>query len=277
MKSIHSLLHETYRLYNVKILDRELLLESILNQPRIFFKSHPEYLVNTKLQTEYEALLKRRDLGEPLAYILQSQEFWSLNIKVSPDVLIPRPETELLVEKALELFDNQKKIKVLELGTGSGAIAIALAYTCPNWEVTATDLSQCALELAQGNALDHQLNNIKFIKSNWFEELDNTFYYDLILSNPPYIDIVDPYIEESVKLYEPKEALFSKNKGLSDLETIIKNSNQYLKPGGILMLEHGFMQKLSVNTLFSQNDYLTIQNYQDLRGLDRITLGQKKS
>jgi release factor glutamine methyltransferase len=253
-------------------LEVTVLLSYVLSKPKSYFIAWPEAVVNQGQYAMYQALLERRINGEPLAYIIGQKEFFSLLLKVTPDTLIPRPETELLVETILERFKNHKllPINILDLGTGSGAIAIALAKTRPAWQITAIDKSEQALNVAKENAEVHQLSNINFIKSDWFSNLQNNIKYDCIVANPPYLAADDPHLTTEIK-FEPKTALVADNNGLADLKYIISQAHHYLNPKGILILEHGFAQQAELEQIIEQlkseinfvdydflNDYATL-------------------
>jgi release factor glutamine methyltransferase len=244
----------------------------VLGKPRSYIYAHPENKLTPEQEQQYNTLLQRYNAGEPMAYILGKKEFWSLELDVNPNVLIPRPETELLVELALEYEGDD--LHIVDLGTGSGAIALAIASERPTWNITATDNNPNALNVAQKNAQKFNLNNIKFIHSNWCDSLpDNTF--DIIISNPPYVAADDPYFEPNN--YEPKTALIAANNGLHDIKKIIIQSKTKLKPNGILMLEHGFQQGKMVRQLLRDCGYDNVATYNDLAGLERVTLTLPKS
>ena len=247
-------------------LDIELLLAFTLNQPRSFLYAHPEYETTPEQEKKFNDLLKRRINGEPIAYILGKKEFWPLELTVTPNVLIPRPETELLIETALNKI-TQETADIADLGTGSGAIAIALASEHPKWNIIATDISKDALKLAQDNALNLQLKNIEFYHGNWCEALPNK-KFDLIISNPPYIAQNDPHLQLGDVRFEPKIALEAED-GLSEFKKIIKQAKNYLKNEGLLILEHGYDQSEKIQDLLNQNGYQGITPYKDLAGIDR--------
>ena len=257
---------------NTPRLDLELLLAFILNQPRSFLYAHSEYELTPEQEKTFDALLNRRANGEPIAYILGKKEFWSLELAVNKNVLIPRPETELLVEIALSKL-NQESAMIADLGTGSGAIALALADARPKWSIVATDLSADALNLACYNAKQLQLSNIEFYCGDWCEALPNK-EFDLIISNPPYIAQNDPHLQQGDVRFEPKIALESGN-GLVALQKIIIRAKSHLKIGGLLMLEHGYDQSEQVQNLLHQNKYQAITPYQDLAGIYRVVVAEK--
>ncbi|CAL7963500.1 Release factor glutamine methyltransferase [Gammaproteobacteria bacterium] len=253
-------------------IDVELLLTFVLNQPRSFLYAHSEYELTKEQEKKFSGLLSRRKSGEPIAYILGKKEFWSLELTVNQSVLIPRPETELLVEIALNKLDHEVAV-IADMGTGSGAIALALAAACPKWIVVATDISTDALNLARYNARQLQLNNIDFYCGDWCMALPSK-KFDLIISNPPYIAQDDPHLQQGDVRFEPKIALEAGD-GLVALKKIIIQAKEHLTMGGLLMLEHGYDQSEQVQKLLRQNKYQAITPYQDLAGIYRIVVAEK--
>jgi len=253
-------------------LEAELLLGHVLNCDRVKLMTWPENRVSETQATVYQALLKRRTQHEPLAYLIGRKEFWSMPFKVTQSVLVPRPETERLVETVLAQLPNEP-LSLLELGTGSGAIACALAHERPLWKIVATDISFDALTLAKENAKALNLPNIEFIHSNWFEGIPLQSFA-AIISNPPYLSADDPHLKEDL-LHEPHNALVSGVSGLEAYEAIIAKSNDYLLPGGVIAVEHGFEQALSIQVLFKNAGYLQISTIFDLAGLPRVTLAKR--
>ena len=233
--------------------------------------AHPEKIL-TKTQSDiFNNSLQRRAHGEPLAYIKGSKEFWSLNFLVNPQVLIPRPETELLVELALNKIANIKSPQILDLGTGSGAIAIALAHDREDSQITATDSSLEALEIARLNSTKHNAE-VRFIHSDWYKNLSHQ-KFDVIVSNPPYVSEQDPNLNDYVTVYEPKNAVISQKNGLEDLANIIENAPRFLTASGTLIVEHGFQQTESVYKLFENANFNNIESYSDLSGNPRCMQG----
>lgn len=254
-------------------LDAEVLLAHVLEKDRSYFLAWPEKtLTDTKLQT-FQQLIQQRQQGTPIAYLLGYRDFWTLNLKVTPDTLIPRPETELLVETALDRIANQQDCKILDLGTGTGAIALAIASEHPKAEVIATDISEQALKVARDNAQRNHIHNVKFLASNWFESLP-TQQFDLIVSNPPYIPSQDPHLSQGDVRFEPMSALTSGEDGLDDIRTLIQQAKEYLRPNGWLMLEHGYDQGQSVPALLEEHHFKAVDCLKDLSGNDRISIGQ---
>jgi release factor glutamine methyltransferase len=276
-------------------LDAELLLLKAVNEStgkahnRTWLRTWPEASLTAEQLTQFKHYIEKRLNGEPVAYIIGKKDFWTLSLTVTPATLIPRPETELLVETALEKIKAAESSKaaqrILDLGTGSGAIALALAAECPNCQILATDISQEALAVAQNNAQQHQLNNVSFIHSSWFEQLPEQIpqqftegftekRFDLIVSNPPYIAIDDKELEDNVQKHEPLSALHSGTTGLDDITLIIANARQYLAAHGWLILEHGYTQAEAIQQLLRRNGYRAIKTFSDLNGLARVTQAQ---
>lgn len=220
----------------------------------------------------FSALLQRRLAGEPIAYILGVREFYGLELTVTPDVLIPRPDTETLVEAALEHILPQQSLHVLDLGTGSGAIAVAIAHHRPNSVVTAIDASPAALAIANANTLRLTTGNVRLLQSHWFDMLEDDVF-DVIASNPPYINAADPHLQQGDLRFEPPEALASGVDGLDAIRHIVSNAPRYLKPGGWLLLEHGYDQAERVRALFNACGFRQVHSRQDIAGIERVTLG----
>lgn len=252
-------------------LDAELLLCSVLNKQRSFLRAWPEHEVDSKQLESFQAFLNRRLQGEPIAHILQNRGFWSLDLKVTKDTLIPRPDTERLVELALDLIPQNAKWKILDLGTGTGAIGLSLAKESPASFITATDQSAAALEVAKHNASKNKITNIEFIQSHWFDDITQQF--NMIVSNPPYICENDPHLEQGDVRFEPLSALTSGSDGLDDIRIITQQARQYLLPGGVLLLEHGYNQADAVCNLLNQAHFKDIQSYSDHNNNPRVSLG----
>ena len=276
---VHAALHEaqvaltkTLSPKEAKI-EAQLLLQHVLNINRAWLISHENDALEANIHGVFEALLNRRLNGEPMAYILGSREFYGLNLKVTPDTLIPRPDTETLVEAALAKALRDDNLKILDLGTGTGAIALAIAKHRPLAQVTAVDASENALKIAQENAQNLQIANVQFILSNWFDALKNQ-YFDVIVSNPPYIEADDMHLTQGDLRFEPVAALASGQDGLDDIRSIIQTAPQHLNQRGWLMLEHGYNQAESVATLLKQAGFTEISHALDLAGIQRVTLGR---
>lgn len=257
-------------------LDAELLLAKILHVSRAFFYAHPEQALTSIQSEQYQYLLTQRVAGTPIAYLIGTREFWSLPLLVSKDTLIPRPETELLVELTLSLLTDTSPATVLDLGTGSGAIALALASERPNWTLLACDKSQAAVNTARENATRLGLHNINVLRSDWFNEIPKQ-RVNAIVSNPPYIAENDPHLSQGDVRFEPRSALVSGATGLDDLHYLIQYSQNWLLPNGLLLLEHGFEQGKAVTQMLKQYGYQQVQCWQDGQGLDRVSGGRAKA
>jgi release factor glutamine methyltransferase len=251
-------------------LDAEVLLAHILQVPRSYFYTWPARVLTTEEQARFETVVKRKVHGEPVAYITGTREFWSLDFKVTADTLIPRPETELVVEIVLEKFNSQNSLVLADLGTGCGAIACAIASEKPEWKIHATDRVEPALAVARENARCLQLTNIIFAQGDWCEALPS-ITFDAIMSNPPYIAKDDSELNRDVIESEPHAALFADEHGYKDIRQIINGAKGYLKTGGYLIIEHGSQQAIQVRQLFINAGYTGIQLYKDIANRDRVT------
>lgn len=254
-------------------LEAQVLLQHSLNVDRAWLLAHENDALEGKQGAAFEALLKRRLNGEPIAYILGKREFYGLDFIVTPDTLIPRPDTETLVEAALEKIPTDKPCNVLDLGTGSGAIAIAIAKHRPQAHITAVDASNSALEIAKKNAHSLSTPNVQFILGDWFNGLANE-KFDVIVSNPPYIAQNDVHLTQGDLRFEPISALASGVDGLDDIRHIIDSCLIHLKPQGWLMLEHGYDQAELVSDLMAQNGLVDIATLKDLGNQNRVTLAK---
>ncbi|KPW31518.1 Release factor glutamine methyltransferase [Pseudomonas coronafaciens pv. atropurpurea] len=255
-------------------LDIELLLAAALGKPRSFLHTWPERIVSTEAALAFAGYLERRRAGEPVAYILGQQGFWKLDLEVAPHTLIPRPETEMLVEAALELVPAFASAQVLDLGTGTGAIALALANERQQWKVTAVDRVPEAVALAERNRKRLHLDNAEVLDSNWFSALQER-QFDLIISNPPYIADADPHLAAGDVRFEPSSALVAGSDGLDDLREIIRQAPTHLNAEGWLLLEHGYDQGPAVRELLIRQGFERIQTRRDLGEHERITFGCK--
>ncbi len=252
-------------------LDAELLLCSALGQSRSYLFTWPDKLLSDDEQQRFAALLERRVAGEPVAHILGERGFWTLDLKVTADTLIPRPETELLVEAALARLP-EGGARVLDLGTGSGAIALAIASECPACEVVAVERSETALAVARENAQRNAIENVQFLQGSWYQPL-NGEQFDVIVSNPPYICADDPHLVTGDVRFEPLTALASGADGLDDIRRIIDGAANHLNPGGWLLLEHGYDQGDTVCELLRGAGFRAVELLADLQGHGRVSLG----
>lgn len=254
-------------------LEAQILLQHCLSVNRAWLLAHENDALEANIHAEFEALLKRRLAGEPIAYILGKREFYGLEFKVTPATLIPRPDTETLVEAALSKIPPNTVRRVLDLGTGTGAIAIAIAKSRPRGLMTAVDQSSAALDVAEENSRCLGVTNVQFVQSDWFSALFGETF-DVIVSNPPYIAENDLHLNQGDLRFEPSSALASGKDGLDDIRHIISHARQYLAPQGWLMLEHGYDQAEKVAALMEIAGYSTISSVADLQGVMRVTLGQ---
>ncbi|TAL54014.1 MAG: peptide chain release factor N(5)-glutamine methyltransferase [Methylovulum sp.] len=253
------------------LLDAEVLLCKVLGKPRSYLRAWPDKRLETDETAAFETLLAKRQTGIPIAYITGSREFWSRNFTVTPDVLIPRPDTECLVELSLQLIPANQPARIIDLGTGSGIIAVTLAAERPHAEVCATDFSLAALHVAQYNARIYQ-TDISFYQSNWFVDVPAS-KFDLVVSNPPYIPADDEHLRAGDLRFEPQQALVAAGQGLGDIKAIAESARYYLDTGGHLLIEHGYNQEHHVQAIFKHYGYHRVQTYQDLSGQPRVTLG----
>lgn len=253
-------------------LDAELLLLAVIKQSRVYLYSHSEASLSGQQLAEYGGLIERRCAGEPVAHILGYREFWSLPFKVTAATLIPRPETEKLVELALELA-LPEQAEVLDLGSGTGAIACALAAEKNQWSILATEKSDDALGILKQNVRNLVLHNVAIQQSDWFQALAQQ-RFELIVSNPPYVASDDAHLERGDLRFEPRSALVSGSDGLADIRHIVGNSGKHLKSGGWLLIEHGYNQGGAVSSLMTKAGFAGVRLCQDYCGHDRVTLGQ---
>jgi release factor glutamine methyltransferase len=259
------------------------LLQAVLQANRAWLLTHPEQILDAEQQARYAVLFERRLLGEPVAYLLGEREFYGLNFKVSPATLIPRPDTELLVDLALQHIPqplpaspsqgrSAHTYRVLDLGTGSGAIALSIAHARPNAEVVAVDTSTAALEIAQLNAQRLDLKNARFLQGDWFSALHDE-RFDIIVSNPPYIAAGDAHLARGDVRFEPLSALVSGADGLDDIRRITAQAKVHLNPDGWLLFEHGYDQAAQVRALLQQAGFTAVFSARDLAGIERVSGG----
>jgi release factor glutamine methyltransferase len=280
VRSIADILREEVRhLGNTLTLDLttsrieiQCLLQHVLEVQRAYLLAHPEQMLNETQQLSFDALLQCRLHGGPIAHLLGEREFFGLNLKVTPATLIPRPDTELIVELALKRISQAQTCRVLDMGTGSGAIALAIANNKPNVVVVAVDASQEALTVAIENARRLGIANVSFMQSDWFSAL-NEQRFELIVSNPPYIAAGDIHLTQGDLRFEPLSALASGVDGLDDIRRIISSAPQHLTSNGYLLLEHGYDQAESVRDLLTQRGFVDIFSEKDLAGIERVTRG----
>lgn len=252
--------------------ESQILLAFSLGKDRSWLYAWPEKQLDKDQISAFNQLLTKRAKGTPIAYITGKKEFWSLELDVNEHTLIPRPDTEILIETVLDLYP-QESISVLDMGTGSGAIALALASEKPNWKITASDQSNEALTVAKSNAEKLSLT-VNFVQGSWFQALTDSQQFDLIVSNPPYIEDQDPHLVTGDLRYEPNTALASGKDGLTDIRHIISHCANHLKPTGRLILEHGYQQANDVITLLTQAGMTNTFVQHDLAGHERISGGQ---
>lgn len=253
--------------------DAEILLEHVTGKARTYLLAFGETLLTPEQEAQLAALLARRKTGEPVAHLTGEREFWSLPLYVSAATLIPRPDTECLVEQALARLPDGP-CRILDLGTGTGAIALALASERPDCQVTAVDVMPDAVALAQRNLARLGFSNVQINQSSWFSALAQ-HAFEMIVSNPPYIDEHDPHLSQGDVRFEPLTALVAANDGLADIEHIITTAREHLVPGGWLLLEHGWTQGSAVRALFSAAGYASVETCRDYGGNERLTLGKK--
>ncbi|GEB72084.1 Release factor glutamine methyltransferase [Pseudoalteromonas carrageenovora] len=253
-------------------LDAQVLLLHILQKPRSYLFTWPEHALSNEQQSQFNVFLQRRLKGEPVAHITGLREFWSLSLEVNATTLIPRPDTETLVECALNLV-MLDTAKVLDLGTGTGAIALALGCEMPNWQIIAVDRVTEAVALANKNQQRLGINNVDVKQSNWFSALQGE-RFNLIVTNPPYIEQDDIHLNQGDVRFEPLSALVADDAGMSDIKQIITQSRDYLLSSGYLLIEHGFEQAEAVRHLFKEMAFINIKTVKDFGNNDRVTLAQ---
>lgn len=269
--------HELESISDSARLDIELLLCHILQKSRTYLFTWPDKTLSPAQYEQFEQFFNRRKSGEPIAHILGQREFWSLSLSVNNSTLIPRPDTELLVELVLELFaedSSQQKCSCLDLGTGTGAIVLAIASEKPQWQLVGVDKSADAVALAEQNRAQLNFGHVQIKQSDWFTAIAKQ-QFDVIVSNPPYIDPQDPHLEQGDVRFEPRSALIADNKGLADIELIIQQSWNYLCDQAWLLLEHGYDQAQAVRELFAARGFVHVETRVDLGGNERVTLGRK--
>ncbi|MGR8979387.1 MAG: peptide chain release factor N(5)-glutamine methyltransferase [Gammaproteobacteria bacterium] len=254
------------------LLEAEILLCAALNKTRSHLRAWPDKPVSADDLEVFRRLIQSRQDGTPIAYIIGQREFWSRDFIVTSDVLIPRPETELLIELCLQLIPENHRVNVLDLGTGSGIIAVTVAAERPLADVVASDLSLPALSVAKRNAEKHEIGNITFYHSDWFADMPHRAF-DLVVSNPPYIQEGDSHLAQGDLRFEPKNSLCAEQEGLSDILQIAEHARQWLQPEGHLLIEHGYDQQFQVQTIFRDFGYKNVKTHADLSNHPRATSG----
>jgi release factor glutamine methyltransferase len=254
-------------------LDAEILFCDMMQYTRSRIYSHPQQLVPDDKSALFQSLIEQRQLGRPIAHLTGKKEFWSLELAINKETLIPRPETECLVEAALQMIPDDVAFNILDLGTGSGAIAIAIASERPNSKIVATEINSEALDLARKNAATHQQNNIQFLLSDWYKNIPLQSF-DLIISNPPYIKQDDEHLSQGDLRFESELALVAGADGMDAINIVLENAKDYLANNAFLLIEHGYDQRILVQHAFLTNGFKQIKTLQDLSGQDRITYGQ---
>jgi len=255
-------------------LDSEVLLAAVCHRDRSWLYGHTDSTLDPATWKDFRRAIARRADGEPVAHITGLREFWSITLKVTPETLVPRPDTETLVQAALDVVPEDLEVSLLDAGTGSGAIALALARERPRAAITATDVSPAALEVARSNALEHELDNIRFVKSDWFDGLEGEIF-DMVVSNPPYVPDNDEHLDQGDCRFEPRLALAAGEQGLDALKIIIGQAPAHLTDGGRLLVEHGYDQRDRVTDLMRPNAFADIQVFEDLAGVPRVVSAQR--
>lgn len=259
-------------------LDAQVLLAHVTGRDRAWLAARADELLAEEFEAPFAALVARRQAGEPIAYLTGTREFWGLPLLVSPAVLIPRPETETLVEIALERLPADRALRILDLGTGSGAVALALARERPAASVVATDDSEAALAIARENARRLSVANVKFVQSDWYDGLAaiaSATRFDLIVSNPPYVAAGDPHLAQGDLRFEPPAALSPGGEGLQAIRRIIAGASAWLVPGGSLAFEHGYDQAAQVRELLATAGWQDIEVRRDLAGIERVSVARR--
>ncbi len=261
-------MHESARL------DAEVLLAKVLNKPRSHLHAWPDKQLDQAQTMAFRHWISRRANGEPVAHLTGEREFWSLSLEVTPDTLIPRPDTEILVAQALRLLPADRSLKLADLGTGSGAIALALARERPHWEVYALDCAPACINVARRNALRMKTGNLKFVLGNWSTAFADSSL-DAIVSNPPYVNAGDPHLLSGDVRFEPLTALVAGNDGLDDIRQLIKDAQRVLKSDGHLLLEHAPQQTGHIHNLLKKMNFNGISTHRDLAGHERVSSARK--
>ncbi len=265
---------EQLRTSDTPQLDAEVLLMHVLGKPRSYLHAWPETQLDTQQLAAFKTLVDQRASGQPVAYLTGKREFWSLDLDVNANTLIPRPDTELLVEQALEKLPADRPLHILDAGTGSGAIALALANERPHWTVFASDRSLPSLAVARNNAIRLKLDNVYFFAADWCRAMASHMF-DALISNPPYIAEQDSHLGEGDVRFEPRSALAAGADGLDDLRRLTGEASRILRPGAQILLEHGFEQAEDVSRLLENNRFTDIGSARDLAGHERVSYARK--
>lgn len=255
-------------------LEAEILLSFVLGKGRTYFRAFPDASVSEAESSHFRDLVAHRSKGEPIAYLTGQREFWSLDFEVNPSVLIPRHETELLVESALALIATDSGPTILDLGTGSGIIAITMGLARKDAKIIAVDASTAALSVARRNAARLGSSNVEFVASDWFTHIDKSIRFELIVSNPPYIADQDPHLQKGDLRFEPRAALTSGPDGLEDIRTIANRAREFLLPSASLIMEHGYDQATAVHRILIEAGYEGVETRRDLQGHPRVTMAR---
>jgi release factor glutamine methyltransferase len=255
-------------------MDAQVLLTHVLHCNTAHLLAWPEKELDPEQTVRYQSLVKQRQIGKPVAHLTGLREFWSLDFFVNDSTLIPRPETETLVEFVLNKFTNKQSLKLIDMGTGTGAIAISIATEKPGWKITASDVSTEALKLAKKNSEHHNLSNVTFVQSSWFENIKKADF-DIIISNPPYIAENDPHLQQGDVRFEPQRALTSGKAGMDDINHLCQHAKDHLTADGWLIVEHGYNQEKPVSDCFIEQGFTQIEQSTDLLGHTRMTAGKK--
>jgi release factor glutamine methyltransferase len=258
----------------IDALDARVLLCHVTGRDMAYLAAHPEAEVHPADHLRFEALVTRRARGEPVAYLTGEREFYGRSFHVGSDVLIPRPETELLVDLALERLPRDRGARLLDLGTGSGCLAITIASERSRCEVLAVDQSPAALAIARRNALEHAVGNVAFLQSDWYSGLQPGEHFDMIVANPPYVAAGDPHLGRGDLRFEPREALVAGSDGLEAIRAITRGASRHLSPGGWLLLEHGYDQAAQVRRLLADSAFQQVFSARDLAGIERVSGGR---
>jgi len=254
-------------------IDAEILLQHVIERPLAWLIAYGDTIATSEHVKNFLQLVSQRQSGKPIAYLTGTRDFWTLTLKVDDNVLIPRPDTETLVEQALKRLPENTPLDIMDLGTGSGAIALSIAKERPQAKVLAVDSEAGALKVAEENAELNRIKNTEFLQSNWFTNIPNR-KFNLIAANPPYVEAGDPHLKQGDLRFEPDAALIASGKGVDDIKNIIKNSRDYLQDKAWLIIEHGYNQADQVAALFEAADFKNIELFKDINELPRCTAGQ---